>query len=124
MYRKRQRGGNFKGKKYQRSKPKKQEGGNVVRRARRTGRKLVGKVKNSEPQIVALGRSRAGTQSRWDAVALGRSLGLIPQPMNDPPPPKRTVQKGGSIRRNGRNGGPPKRQRNTIPGARYVMYHP
>ena len=108
MYRKRQRGGNFKGKKYQRSKPKKQEGGNVVRRARRTGRKLVGKVKNSEPQI----------------VALGRSLGLIPQPMNDPPPPKRTVQKGGNIRRNSRNGGPPKRQRNTIPGARYVMYHP
>ena len=109
MYRKRQRGGNFKGKKYQRSKPKKQDGGNVVRRVRRTGRKLVGKVKNSEPQI----------------VALGRSLGLIPQPMNDPPPPpKRTVQKGGNIRRNSRNGGPPKRQRNTIPGARYVMYHP
>ena len=109
MYRKRQRGGNFKGKKYQRSKPKKQEGGNVVRKARRTGRKLVGKVRNSEPQI----------------VALGRSLGLIPQPMNDPPPKRMTtVQKGGSIRRNRQNGGPPKRQRNTIPGARYVMYHP
>jgi hypothetical protein len=91
MYRKRQRGGNFKGKKYQRSKPKKQEGGNVVRKARRTGRKLVGKVRNSEPQI----------------VALGRSLGLKPQPMSTAPKQMTTVQKGGSIRRNRQNGGPP-----------------
>jgi hypothetical protein len=55
-------------------------------------------------------------------------LGLLPQPMSTPPKqmPKQmtTVQKGGSIRQNRQNGGPPKRQRNTIPGARYVMYHP
>ena len=108
MYRKRQRGGNFKGKKYQRSKPKKQDGGNVIRKARRTGRKLVGKVRNSEPQI----------------VELGCSLGLIPKPMKTATKQMTTVQKGGSIRRNRQNGGPPKRQRNTIPGARYVMYHP
>jgi hypothetical protein len=117
MYRKRQRGGNFKGKKYQRSKPKKQEGGNVIRKARRTGRNLIGKVKNSK-----ITRTM---------VNLGRSLGLLPTPMK--PAIKQTpmkaaikqttttVQKGGSMRR---RMGPPKRQRNTIPGARYVMYHP
>jgi hypothetical protein len=99
MYRKRQRGGNFKGKKYQRSKPKKQEGGNVIRKARKTGRNVFNTVTN-----------------------LGRSLGLIPKPITTTTTKtKRTVQTGGSVRR--RNG-PPKRQRNTIPGARYVMYHP
>jgi hypothetical protein len=111
MYRKRrQRGGNFKGKKYQRSKPKKQDGGNVIRKARRTGRKLFGKVKNS-------GVTRT-------IVDLGRSLGIIPKPMKTTTKQITTVQKGGNIRRSIRNDGPPKRQRNTIPGARYVMYHP
>ena len=110
MYRKRQRGGNFKGKKYQRSKPKKQDGGNVIRKARRTGRNLIGKVKNSK--------------ITWTMVDLGRSLGLIPKPMKTVTKQMTTVQKGGSVRRNMRNGGPPKRQRNTIPSARYVMYHP
>jgi hypothetical protein len=109
MYRKRQRGGNFKGKKYQRSKPKKQEGGNVIRRARRTGRNVIGKVKNSKI---------AKTM-----VNLGRSLGLIPKPITTTTTKTKrmVVQKGGSMRR---RSGPPKRQRNTIPGARYVMYHP
>ena len=84
MYRKRQQGGNFKGKKYQRSKPKKQDGGNVIRKARRTGRNPIGKVKNSKI-----------TRTMVD---LGRSLGLIPKPMKTVTKQMTTVQKGGSMR--------------------------
>jgi hypothetical protein len=108
MYRKRQRGGNFKGKKYQRTKSKKQEGGNIVGKVRRSGRNVIGKVKNSKI---------AKTM-----VNLSRSLGLIPKPITTTTTKTKRmiVQKGGSMRRSG----PPKRQRNTIPGAKYVMYHP
>jgi hypothetical protein len=86
MYRKRQRGGNFKGKKYQRSK---QQGGNIM-----------GKIKNSKV---------AGTL-RKHMLSVGQKLGLLPTK-------KMIVQKGGSMRRQG----PPRRQRNTIPSAKYVM---
>jgi hypothetical protein len=85
MYRKCQRGGNFKGKKYQRSK---QDGGNII-----------GKIKNSK--ITKTLRK------------VGEQLGLLPGK-------KTTVQKGGGMKR---RGGPPKRRRNTIPSAKYVMYH-
>ena len=83
MYKKRQRGGNFKGKKYQRSKPKKQDGGG----------KLIDFARGLESYC-------RHTKKNIKAV-------------------RRRLQKGGGMRRPG----PPKRRRNTIPNANYVMYH-
>ena len=83
MYKKRQRGGNFKGKKYQRSKPKKQDGG--------------GKFVDFAKGLEGFGRQ---TKKNMKAV-------------------RQRLQKGGGMRRPG----PPKRRRNTIPNASYVMYH-
>jgi hypothetical protein len=85
MYKKRQRGGNFKGKKYQRSKPKKQDGGG----------RFVDFAKVMEG---------VGHNVKKSAKAVHRRM---------------YVQKGGGMRRPG----PPKRRRNTIPNANYVMYH-
>ena len=87
---KRQRGGNFKGKKYQRSK---QDGGNII-----------GKIKNS----------KITKTLRKHMQSVGQQLGLLPGK-------KMIVQKGGSMRR--MRQGPQKRRRNTIPSAKYVMYH-
>jgi hypothetical protein len=85
MYRKRQRGGNFKGKKYQRSKPRKQNGG--------------GKFIDFARTMEDVGRHIKKTSK----AVHGRMY----------------VQKGGGMRRPG----PPRRRRNTIPNANYVMYH-
>jgi hypothetical protein len=90
MYRKRQRGGNFKGKEYQRSK---QQGGNII-----------GKIKNS----------KVTKTLRKHMLSVGQKLGLLPTK-------KMIVQKGGSMRRMRQD--PPRCQRNTIPSAKYVMYH-
>ena len=46
--------------------------------------------------------------------SVGQQLGLLPGK-------KMIVQKGGSVRR--MRQGPQKQQRNTIPSAKYVMYH-
>ena len=85
MYKKHQRGGNFKRKKYQRSKPKKQDGG---------GRFV----------DFARGLESYGRHTKKNMKAVRQRM---------------YVQKGGGMRRPG----PPKRRRNTIPNANYVMYH-
>ena len=85
MYMKRQRGGNFKGKKYQRSKPRKQRGGGKFLDFARTMEEAGRRIKKTSREVHK----------------------------------KMYVQRGGSMRRPG----PPRRVRNTIPNASYIMYH-
>jgi hypothetical protein len=90
-----QKGGNFRGKKYQRS--KKQRGGNIEK-----------KIKNS----------KIGKQLK-KIINVGNRLGniLIPKTKT-----KKTIQSGSGIGHSVHYG-PPRRVRNTIPSAKQIMYH-
>jgi hypothetical protein len=114
MYKKRQRGGNFKGKRYQRSKPPSKQGGGskwmdfarTMDNAGRMMKKASGDVRKK--LYVQKGGSKWMDFTRMMGGA-GRDLKKTRS---------RFVQKGGSMRP-----GPPRRVRNTIPNAGYVMYH-
>ncbi|CAB3985447.1 Hypothetical predicted protein [Paramuricea clavata] len=100
--RRKQGGGNFKGKKYQRS--KKQDGGNLFTKLKKS---------SFSKKLLAAGKH----------LALG-ALGGGEQTRNTPPPMpvrKNYQQKGAGIKKK-RKGGHAK-LRNTIPSAKHVMYH-
>jgi hypothetical protein len=102
-----QKGGNFKGKKYQRS--TKQKGGNIIKKIKnhKVSRTL-------QKHLVNVGRELGGM---FLNSSKGKQLkAKTKQPETLP------VQSGSGIGR-GKRHGPPKKMRNTIPSAKLVLYH-
>ena len=102
MGRKRQRGGNFRGKKYQCSK---QKGGSIIN-----------KIGNSKI-TKALSRHLLNVGKELGGMLLKSRKGGAKAKIK-----QMAVQSGAGLRQSIRQG-PPKQLRNTIPSAKYVMYH-